>query len=182
MREERNRENKDFVMFFRPFMDELTKMAGDNYTAYKLFQFFCKNMDGTNALIVSTTALSEIMNVSTKTIQRAVKYLKENGWVCVMKSGTSNVYIVNPDVAWTAYADQKATCSFKADVILSGTENAEYLKNPKATSHYKRINEEFMQAVRVNRENFERKTTQEVANSVQIDGQMEIKDTDCHIA
>ena len=137
---ERNRENKDFVMYFRPFMDELTKMAGENYTAYKLFQFFCKNMDGTNALVVSMNALSEIMSTSTKTIQRAVKYLKNNGWICVMKSGTSNVYIVNPDVAWTSYADQKATCNFHANVILCSSENAEYLKNPKATTHYKTIN------------------------------------------
>lgn len=176
--EQRNRNNKDFVMYFRPFMDELTKMAGENYTAYRIFQFFCKNMDGTNALIVSMNALGEIMDLSRQTISKAIKYLSDNGWVCVMKSGTSNVYIVNPDVAWTAYADQKATCSFKADVILSGTENAEYLKNPKATSHYKRIDEDFMRAVKENRENFK----QEVADSSQIDGQMEIKDTDCHIA
>ena len=155
--EQRNRENKDFVMYFRPFMDELTKMAGENYTAYKLFQFFCKNMDGTNALVVSMNALSEIMETSTKTIQRAVKYLKDNGWVCVMKSGTSNVYIVNPDVAWTSYAEQKATCSFQANVILCGSENAEYLKNPKATTHYKTVSSEFMQAVKERREDFEQK-------------------------
>lgn len=166
---ERNKENKDFVMYFRPFMDELTKMAGENYTAYKLFQFLCKNMDGTNALVVSMTALSEIMNSSTKTIQRAVKYLKENGWVCVMKSGTSNVYIVNPNVAWTSYADQKATCAFQANVILSGSENAEYLKNPKATTHYKTVSNEFMQAVKANKEDFEQRN---------IEGQMEIADID----
>lgn len=176
--EQRNRNNKDFVMYFRPFMDELTKMAGENYTAYRIFQFFCKNMDGTNALIVSMNALGEIMNLSRQTISKAIKYLSDNGWVCIMKSGTSNVYIVNPDVAWTAYADQKATCSFKADVILSGTENAEYLKNPKATSHYKRINEEFMQVVKENKNNFEQETT----DNDQISGQLEIKDTDCHIA
>lgn len=157
MEQQRNRENKDFVMYFRPFMDELTRMAGENYTAYKLFQFFCKNMDGTNALVVSMNALSEIMDTSTKTVQRAVKYLKDNGWVCVMKSGTSNVYIVNPDVAWTSYADQKATCSFQANVILCGSENAEYLKNPKATTHYKAISNEFMQAVKARREEFEQK-------------------------
>lgn len=157
MEQQRNRENKDFVMYFRPFMDELTKMAGENYTAYRLFQFFCKNMDGTNALVVSMNALSEIMSISTKTIQRAVKYLKDNGWVCVMKSGTSNVYIVNPDVAWTSYADQKASCNFQANVILCGSENAEYLKNPKATTHYKKVSDEFMQAVKANREEFEQK-------------------------
>jgi len=65
-----------------------------------------------------------------------------------MKSGTSNVYIVNPDVAWTSYADQKATCNFHANVILCSSENAEYLKNPKATTHYKTINNEFMLAVK----------------------------------
>ena len=129
-------------------MDELTKMAGENYTAYRLFQFFCKNMDGTNALVVSINALSEIMEMSTKTIQRAVKYLKDNGWVCVMKSGTSNVYIVNPNVAWTSYADQKATCNFQANVILCASENDEYLKNRKATSHYKTIDTEFIQAIK----------------------------------
>jgi DNA-binding transcriptional regulator GbsR (MarR family) len=153
--QQRNRENKDFVMYFRPFMDELTRMAGENYTAYKLFQLLCKNMDGTNALVISMSALSEIMQMSRQTISKAVKYLSENGWVCVMKSGTSNVYIVNPDVAWTSYADQKSTCSFQANVILSGTENAEYLKNPKATTHYKKVSDEFMAAVKANKENFD---------------------------
>lgn len=153
----RNRENKDFVMYFRPFMDELTKMAGENYTAYKLFQLICKNMDGTNALVISMSALSEIMQLSRQTISKAVKYLSNNGWLCVMKSGTSNVYIVNPNVAWTSYADQKATCSFHANVVLCGSENAEYLKNPKATTHYKTVSNEFIQSVKAHREEFEQK-------------------------
>lgn len=141
----RSRENKDFVMYYRNFLDEVTKMAGENYMAFKLFQFLCKNMDGGNALVISMNALSEIMNVSTKTIQRAVKYLKDNGWICVLKSGTSNVYIVNPDVAWTSYADQKSSCRFQASVVLSGSENAEFLKNSKATTHYKTVDIDFMQ-------------------------------------
>lgn len=153
----RNRENKDFVMYFRPFMDELTKMAGENYTAYKLFQLLCKHMDGTNALVISMVALSEVMGMSRQTISKAVKYLSDNGWICVMKSGTSNVYIVNPDVAWTSYADQKASCSFKANVILSGTENAKFLKNPKATTHYKTVSNEFIQAVKAKREEFQQR-------------------------
>ena len=150
--EKRNRENKDFVMYFRPFMDELTKMAGENYTAYKIFQFLCKNMDGGNALVISMNALSEIMDISRQTISKSIKYLKENGWICVLKSGTSNVYIVNPSVAWTSYADQKSTCSFQANVILCGSENSEYLKNPKATNHYKTVNSEFIHAVKERKE------------------------------
>lgn len=153
---DRTRENKDFVMYFRPFMDELTKMAGENYTAYKLFQLLCKNMDGTNALIVSRTALAELLECTEKTVSRAVKYLKDNGWVCVLKSGTSNVYIVNPDVAWTSYGDQKATCKFNANVLLCASENNEFLKNPKATTHFKTVNQEFIKSVQANKERFEK--------------------------
>ena len=153
----RNRENRDFVMYFRPFMDELTRMAGENYTAYRLFQLLCKHMDGKNALVISMVALSEIMGMSRQTISKAVKYLSDNGWVCVMKSGTSNVYIVNPDVAWTSYADQKSSCSFQANVVLSGTENAKFLQNPKETTRYKTVSDDFIQAVKANREEFEKR-------------------------
>ena len=148
----KNRQNKDFVMYFRPFMDELTRMAGENYTAFRLFQLICKNMDGTNALVVSMTALSEIMQTSRQTISKAVQYLSKNGWVCVLKSGTSNVYIVNPDVAWTSYAGQVSTCNFKAQVMLTASENAAYLKNPKATTHYKTVNTEFVKTLSENKE------------------------------
>ena len=156
MSENRSKQNKDFVMYFRPFMDELTKMAGENYTAYKFFQLICKHMDGTNALCVSNKALQEIMNCSKPTVCKAIKYLKDNGWLCVMKSGTSNVYIVNPDVAWTSYGDQKATCKFNANVLLCASENAEYLNNPKATTHFKTVDSEFMKSVQANREQFEK--------------------------
>lgn len=152
---ERTRQNQDFVMYFRPFLDDLARLAGENYTAYRLFQLLCKHMDGTNALVISMVALSEIMGLSRQTISKAVHYLSDNGWICVYKSGTSNVYVVNPDVAWTSYADQKASCKFKANVILSGTENADFLKNPNAATHYKTINDEFIQAVKANKESFE---------------------------
>lgn len=155
MPSDRRKQNQDFVMYFRPFMDELTKMAGENYTAYRLFQLLCKHMDGTNALCVSNIALQELLDCSKATICRATKYLKDNGWIDILKSGTSNVYIVNPDVAWTSYGDQKAYCKFQANVLLSATENAEYLKNPRATTHFKTVDNDFMRSVQSKREEFE---------------------------
>ena len=113
-------------------------------------------MDGNNALIVSRTALSELLDCPEKTISRAVKYLKENGWICVLKSGTSNVYIVNPDIAWTSYGNQKQYCKFQSNVLLSSTENAEYLNNTKATTHFKTIDSDFMKSVQAKKEQFEK--------------------------
>ena len=72
------------------------------------------------------------------------------------KSGTSNVYIVNPDVAWTSYGNQKQYCKFQANVLLSSSENAEYLNNPKATTHFKTVDSEFMKSVQANRERYEK--------------------------
>ena len=129
--------NKNFVQFYRPYLDELTKIAGENYTAYKLLMLLCKHMDGGNALCVSNVALSELLDISSRTVQRAVKYLKDNGWVCIMKSGTSNVYIINPDVAWTSYGNQKTYCKFQSNVLISATENNEYLKNTNANNPFK---------------------------------------------
>lgn len=148
--------NKDFVQFYRPFFDDIAKLGHDSPMGMQLFMLLCKHMDGSNALCVSNVALSEILNTTTRTVQRAVKYLKDNGWLCILKSGTSNVYIVNPDVAWTSYGNQKQYCKFQANVLLSSSENAEYLNNPKATTHFKTIDKDFLNSVRAKKERFEK--------------------------
>lgn len=148
--------NRDFIQLYRGHIDDVAKLARDNGKAYDLFMLLVKHMDGTNALAVSNIALSELLQVTTRTVQRAVKYLKDNGWVCVLKSGTSNVYIVNPDVAWTSYGNQKQYCKFQANVLLSSSENAEYLKNPNATTHFKTVDNEFMKSVQEKQKQFEK--------------------------
>ena len=148
--------NRDFIQLYRDHIDDVAKLARDNGKAYDLFMLLVKHMDGTNALAVSNIALSELLQVTTRTVQRAVKYLMDNGWVCVLKSGTSNVYIVNPDVAWTSYGNQKQYCKFQANVLLSSSENAEYLKNPNATTHFKTVDNEFMKSVQEKQKQFEK--------------------------
>lgn len=148
--------NRDFIQLYRDHIDDVAKLARDNGKAYDLFMLLVKHMDGTNALAVSNVALSELLQVTTRTIQRAVKYLKDSGWICVLKTGTSNVYIVNPEVAWTSYGNQKQYCKFQANVLLSSSENAEYLKNPKATTHFKTIDSDFIKSVQNNRKQFEK--------------------------
>lgn len=151
--------NKDFVQLYRRHIDDLARLARDNGSAYDLFMFLLKNMDGYNALCVSTNVLADIMGVSTRTIFRASKYLKEKGWICILKSGSTNVYIVNPEVAWTSYGNQKSYCKFATNVILSSTENAEYLKNQKAMTHFKAIDPGFIKGVQEKQKQFEAAAT-----------------------
>ena len=168
--------NKDFVQVYRDHLDDIARLAGENYTAYKLLMLLCKHMDGTNALCVSNIALQELLECGKATICRAIKYLKDNGWICVLKSGTSNVYIVNPDVAWTSYGNQKKYCKFQANVILSSSENAEYLNNPKATTHFKTVDQEFMKSVKEKQEQFEKQCAELKTPDDEIPGQIELED------
>ena len=54
---------------------------------------------------------------------------------------------MNPEIAWTSYGNQKSYCRFATNVILSSSENAEYLKNPKAMAHFKSIDPGFIKEV-----------------------------------
>ena len=51
---------------------------------------------------------------------------------------------------------QKQYCKFQANVLLSSSENAEYLKNANATTHFKTIDNEFMKSVQANKENMKK--------------------------
>lgn len=153
MKEEQK--NKDFIQFYRNHIDNVTKLAREQPKAYDLFMLLCKNMDGTNALCASNIVLQELLHCKKATVCRAVKYLKDNGWVCILKSGTSNVYIVNPDVAWTSYGNQKEYCKFQANILLSSSENNEFLKNPNATTHFKTVDKNFIETIQRKRDEFQ---------------------------
>lgn len=147
-----NRQNKNFVQFYRPFMDEIAILGTENPVALKLFMFITKHMDNNNALGVSMKSLQEILGYSRQTLSKAVKFLKEKGWLCVLKSGTTNIYILNPQIVWTSYDSQKQWCKFQTNIIVTPSENAEYLANVKASFKYKHIDDAFIESVKGKRE------------------------------
>jgi hypothetical protein len=170
---DKEQKNQDFIQIYRSHIDDITRLAGENYTAFKLLQLLIKHMDGVNALCVSNVALMEVMGgVSRATVTRSVKYLRDNGWICVLKTGSSNVYIVNPEIAWTSYGNQKSYCRFQSSVLLSSSENNEFLNNPRATTHFKTVDIGFIKSVQEKREQFE-KNNKDI-NNEQLPGQLEI--------
>ncbi|WP_312632244.1 replication/maintenance protein RepL, partial [Mammaliicoccus sciuri] len=71
--------------------------------AYRIFKFLINNMDSYNAVMCSYKVLEEQFEVSTSTVTRAVKLLKDKQYIDVYKSGTSNVYAVNKQIAWNSW-------------------------------------------------------------------------------
>lgn len=150
-----NDKNRNFVQLNRDFMMDVAKLGSEKPSALTVFMFISQNMDGNNALCVSMKALEEALGLSRSTLSRSVNYLEKKGWLCILKTGTSNVYIINPEIEWTSWANQKQYCKFKTNVIVSASENVDFMRNPKATNYYKHIDDDFIEGVKASNKAYE---------------------------
>lgn len=111
--------NKDNSEYLRSCLDE-------NPKALKLLFFIFDHMDKYNAVICSYQVFQEALGISSRTVSRCIKYLKDNGFLYIYKSGLSNVYVANKDLVWNSWGNNIEYCEFPANIILSKTEQEEH--------------------------------------------------------
>lgn len=115
-------ENADFIMLFRSGIDAVTELAKIDGKAFALLSLIMKHMDRENALVASRDVLAELLEFSVPTIDRKIKVLKDKQFLDVVKSGTSNIYLVNSSVAWTTYGNKKQYSKFRATILVGKSE------------------------------------------------------------
>jgi predicted HTH transcriptional regulator len=118
------KKNNDFFMVFKtsgsPLLRELVEISP---IGIKLFLFLAENADRTNALIASGKALSTALGVSEASISRGIKTLIDKKLIEKFQSGGSNVFVLNPEVIWSAWKTGKSHCLFgNAKVLISKNE------------------------------------------------------------
>lgn len=113
---------EDFVQVNNKMMDCLISLADVDPQALRILLFIIQNMDGYNALVCSYAVLQERFGMSHTTVWRHVKYLKDHGYIHVTKTGSSNVYILSPELAWRSWGSNVKYCEFPANVIISSSE------------------------------------------------------------
>lgn len=118
--------NSNFVQIYRDHFSEVRWLMDKNVLACKIFLFILEHMDKKNALACSSAILEDYFGKSRSTISRAIKVLKENGFVDVLKMGNCNVYIVNQEIAWTDKGKLKQYCKFEGNMLISRKENKDY--------------------------------------------------------
>lgn len=97
-----------FYMMSRSAEKNLRAIQRDNPTAALVFSVIRENMQiGTNALTISQAALCKILGVGRTTVYRATKYLSDNSYVQVVKTGNVTTYVVNEQVAFAGSAGQR---------------------------------------------------------------------------
>lgn len=124
---ERAKKNADFVQFSRKNMAEYGDLIERNSVAARLLVLMAEKMDRNNSLVCSSLVLEEMTNLSRTTVYRALKLLKDERWLEVVKIGTANVYSINAGVFWTTYGDRKHA-SFQATILVSSTEQEKSYK------------------------------------------------------
>lgn len=104
----KNRVPGGYYMMSRAAEKNLRAIQRDNPTAALMFSVIREHMQiGTNALTISQAALCKILGSSRTTIYRASKYLAENNYVQLIKTGNVTTYVVNEQVAFAGSAGQR---------------------------------------------------------------------------
>ena len=101
---------------------ELIQLALKYPKAHAILYFLVDQMDEYNAVICSVKVLSELLNVSRQTISKNISILKEHGFIVILKSGASNVYVINDKVYWKSWGNNKRYSKFPANVVLAFSE------------------------------------------------------------
>lgn len=118
----------DFVQVTRGYINDLSELSSRSPSAFRLFAFLIERMTRQNAIVISQGTLAEILGYDKSTISRAVKLLKTENWVQVVKIGTSYGYLVNNRVVWRTH-NEKRYGHFGADVIVSETEQTDTIES-----------------------------------------------------
>lgn len=120
--EGRKRRGPRFTKVYEKGWDALAGLV-DNRPAAKLYVFLSKNCGHDNAVVCTYETLSEELELHERTIRRAVRDLEKNKHIVVLKLGTANVYVLNPEEIWKTYEDHKRFCGFRARTLVSKRHN-----------------------------------------------------------
>ena len=124
-RAERERKKSPFNNFYQINIKNngyLVELATKNATALAILILIFEKMDGYNAVILPTKVIMEYMNISRPTATRALKYLKEHGYIYCKYAGNMPVYIANNNLVWKSWGSNAAYCEFPANVVLTSSE------------------------------------------------------------
>jgi hypothetical protein len=124
--------NPPFIQFYKHSFGYVRKLMLEYPTAANVFMFLVENMGDDNALIVSQSTMADYMGLSRRTIQSATNYLFDNKYIDILKTGTSNIYCINADIAWQQSHSKKKFAKFAARVIISESEQGKIEKDKTA--------------------------------------------------
>ena len=95
-----------------------------NPTGLAVLHFLTSRLHrGTNGVVMSYAAMAAAMGIADRTAKTAVAALADARFIQILKSGKSNVYIINSQVAWSGVRGARFA-AFSAEILVSEEEQA----------------------------------------------------------
>lgn len=113
---------KNWIQVNEDGLKHLMVLNSINPLATNILYFLIENANNYNAVIISQKSLSLIFNKSTKTVNLAIKILKEHNFINIQKDGRGNMYFVNANLMWKSYGTNYKFAEFNAKIIFSQEE------------------------------------------------------------
>lgn len=114
---------KDFLQVTRGYLRDMRELARRSPVAHQILWLLAERMNRTNAVVMSQKTMGQILGYSRATLSRAIALLRDENWIQVVLSGTSNAYVMNSKVFWRDHGGKRYT-SFFAEVIASEDEQS----------------------------------------------------------
>jgi Fe2+ or Zn2+ uptake regulation protein len=142
----------NFSLVFNNWWKIQDSLLDEYPTALKIFTWLIHSADKRNAVIVSYEMMASSLNLSVKTVYRAILHLKEKQYLTVLKSGSMNIYVLNDQLIWKDTANTKDKySSFSAKVhVMASEQEIEYqtklighvIKKPKKAPKNRKLSPE----------------------------------------
>lgn len=111
--EEKTKKNLNFVQLYKQHLMDLRRLTNKDSNALSILLIMVEKMNKQNALIISQKNLEKITGKSRTTVHRAIKVLREEQFIEVIKVGTANAYVVNANVFWQDdHSKKNKVCNF----------------------------------------------------------------------
>jgi hypothetical protein len=98
------------------------KLGVKHPMALSVLHFMVSRLNrGTNGVVISANALAQQMGISTRTVQSTIAVLRDCKFVQVLKTGNTNIYIINSQIAWQGDRGSRFA-SFNAEILIHENE------------------------------------------------------------
>ncbi|MCM1023809.1 MAG: replication/maintenance protein RepL [Prevotella sp.] len=121
-KEAKNSPYNNFAQMNLDHSKDWRALSKQNHVAAEILWFLIEHADKKNALVCSSKVLEEALGYSRTTIFRSKEFLKNAGFIKIKKSGTTDVFLINKEIAWKSWGKNYKYGEFEAKIIISASE------------------------------------------------------------
>lgn len=126
--QESKKKNKGFTQVYSGGFKRIAELFTKYPLAGRLYLFLAEHMEpGTGAVVASQELLAEEMEVTTRTIRTATKWLEDNGAILRIRLGAAGMYAycLDPNEVWKSWDTTKKYAAFNTKTLARKQDNGD---------------------------------------------------------